>query len=177
MLKVTPTLSQQTVDRLARFAQLQPDNALANYYYAVAVWNTISAKADEAFDAQADADRAAQVEALLQKAVHLDAKLSVAYLQLGIVYSQRRDYSQAIAAYQKAIEVSSDRDETLAEAHYRLAQTYARTGDTAKAQVELKLHADLDKQIKESVDRERREIQQFVVSLQNSKANSSQPHP
>jgi len=177
MLKVTPTLSQQTVDRLARFAQLQPDNALANYYYAVAVWNTISAKADEAFDAQADADRAAQVEALLQKAVHLDAKLSVAYLQLGIVYSQRRDYSQAIAAYQKAIEVSSDRDETLAEAHYRLAKTYARTGDTAKAQVELKLHADLDKQIKESVDRERREIQQFVVSLQNSKANSSQPHP
>ncbi len=177
MLNVTPTLSQQSVDRLARFAQLQPDSALANYYYAVAVWNTTSAKADKAFDTQANADRAAQVNALLQKAVHLDAKLSAAYLQLGIVYSQRRDFSQAIAEYRKAIEVSSERDETLAEAHYRLAQAYARTGDTAKAQVELKLHADLDKQIMESVDRQRREVQQFVISLQKSKSTSSQPQP
>jgi len=178
MLKVTPTLSQQSIDRLARFARLQPDNALANYYYAVALWNTILANADEApLDAKVDADRAAQVEALLQKSVHLDAKLSAAYLQLGIVYSQRRDFSQAIAQYQKAVEASSEDDDTPAEAHYRLAQAYARTGDTAKAQVELKLHADLDKQIKESVDRERREVQQFVISLQNSKSNSSQPQP
>jgi tetratricopeptide (TPR) repeat protein len=177
MLKVTPTLSMQSIDRLARFGQLQPDNALANYYYAVALWNTISAKADEAPATPANADRATQVEALLQKAVHLDAKLSAAYLQLGIIYSEHRDYSQAIAAYQKVIEVSSERDEKLAEAHYRLAQAYARTGDTAKAQVELKLHADLDQQIMESVDRERREVQQFVISLQNGKSTSSQPQP
>jgi tetratricopeptide (TPR) repeat protein len=177
MLKVTPTLSKESVDRLARFAQLQPDNALANYYYAVALWNTIFANADEAPpDAKIDAIRSAQVEALLQKAVHLDAKLSAAYLQLGIVYSQRRDFSQAIAEYRKAIAVSSEHDETLAEAHYRLAQAYARTGDTAKAQVELELHADLDKQIMESVDRERREVQQFVISLQNGNA-TSQPQP
>jgi tetratricopeptide (TPR) repeat protein len=177
MLNVTPTLSKQSVDRLARFAQLQPDNALANYYYAVALWNTTSAKGDDALETQAAANRTAPVEALLQKAVHLDAKLSAAYLQLGIVYSQRRDFSQAIAQYQKAIEISSERDETLAEAHYRLGQAYARTGDPAKAQVELKLHADLDKQITESVDRERREVQQFVISLQNSKSISLQPQP
>lgn len=176
MLKVTPTLSEQSVDRLARFAQLQPDNALANYYYAVAIWN-LAAKADAASpDTQADAARSAQVEALLQKAMHLDPKLSAAYLQLGIVYSQRQDFSQAIVQYQKAIEVSSERDETLAETHYRLAQAYARTGDTPKAQVELQLHADLDKQIMESVDRERREVQQFVVSLQKSES-ASQPQP
>lgn len=177
MLKVNPALSKQSINHLARFAQLQPDNALANYYYAVAMWNLTAAKADEASpDATVEADRSAQVEALLQKAAHLDATLGAAYLQLGIVYSRRRDFSHAIAQYQKAIEVSSESDETLAEAHYRLAQAYARTGDTARAQVELKLHADLDKQIMESADRERREIQQFVVSLQNSKS-TSQPQP
>jgi tetratricopeptide (TPR) repeat protein len=177
MLEVTPTLSKQSVDCLARFVQLQPDNALANYYYAVAIWN-LTEKADAAsHDTQADATRSAQVEALLQKAVHLDPRLSAAYLQLGIVYSQRQDFSQAVAQYQRAIEVSSERDETLAEAHYRLALAYARTGDTAKAEVELKLHADLDKQIMESIDRERRELQQFVVSLQHGKSTSSQPQP
>jgi tetratricopeptide (TPR) repeat protein len=174
MLKVTPTLSKPSIDRLARFAELQPNNALANYYYAVAIWT--SATDEDPHDPHADADRSAQVEALLQKAVHLDAKLSAAYLQLGIVYSQRGDFSQAIPQYQKAIAVSSGPDETLEEAHYRLAQAYARTGDTAKAQAELQLHADLDKEIKQSIDRERREIQEFVVSLQKSKS-TSQPQP
>lgn len=177
MLNVTPTLSKESIDRLARFAQLQPDSALANYYYGVALWNSTSARADETpLDTQADAERSAQAETLLQKAVHLNAKLGAAYLQLGIVYSQRQDFSQAIAQYRKAIEVSSQPDETLAEAHYRLAQAYARTGDTAKAQAELQLHADLGKQIRESVDRERREVQEFVVLLQNSKS-TSQPQP
>jgi tetratricopeptide (TPR) repeat protein len=174
MLKITPALSKPSVDRLARFARLQPDNALANYYYAVAIWT--SATDEDPHDPHADAERSAQVEALLQKAVHLDAKLSAAYLQLGIVYAQRGDFSQAIAEYQKAITVSSGPDETLEEAHYRLAQAYARTGATAKAQVELQLHTDLDKQIKESADRERREMQEFVVSLQKSKS-TLQPQP
>ena len=31
--------SSLIAERLARFATLQPDNALANYYYAVSLWN------------------------------------------------------------------------------------------------------------------------------------------
>jgi tetratricopeptide (TPR) repeat protein len=123
------------------------------------------------------------VESLLRKAVHLDPKLGAAYLQLGILYSQRKDFSRAISAYQKAIEVSPEEfspeqvtpefTETLEVAHYRLAQAYLRTGDRTKAQEQLQLHDRLAKKTKANAERERREIQQFVISLQNK--NSASP--
>jgi tetratricopeptide (TPR) repeat protein len=159
------TPSEELVKLLGRFAQLQPDNALANYYYAVALWRQSASSGDEA-----------QAESLLQKAVHLDAKLGAAYLQLGIFYSQREDFPHAITAYQKAIEVSTQPDETLEEAHYRLAQAYQRSGEKSRAQVELKLRNDLDMKLKEDRDHERHEIQEFVISLQNTNS-TSQPKP
>jgi Flp pilus assembly protein TadD len=176
MQSVTPTLSEQSIARLARFAQLQPDNPLANYYYAVGLWTQSATDDDGSYNIQVNDDRSARVESLLQKAVHLDANLGAAYLQLGILYSQRRDFSRAITEYQKVIAVSSAHDETLAEAHYRLAQAYARIGNQAKAEVELQLHADLEKKINESVDRQRREIQEFVVDIQNTNS-VPQPQP
>jgi tetratricopeptide (TPR) repeat protein len=133
---------------------------------------------DTRSDKERENERSGRVESLLRKAVHLDPKLGAAYLQLGILYSQRKDFSRAISAYQKAIEVSPEEvsresDETLEVAHYRLAQTYLRTGDKTKAQEELQLHDRLAKKTKENTERERREIQQFVISLQNK--NSASP--
>jgi tetratricopeptide (TPR) repeat protein len=131
-----------------------------------------------------DNERSARVESLLQKAVHLDPKLGAAYLQLGILYSQRKDFPRAISAYQKAIEVSPEAvspeqatpeiNETLEVAHYRLAQAYLRTGNKTRAQEELQLHDKLAKKTKETTERERREIQQFVISLRH-KNSASQP--
>src|SRR4029077_6834924 len=94
-------------------------------------------------------------------------------LQLGILYGQRADFSRAISAYQKAIAVgleesSPEGDETLEVAHYRLAQAYLRTGDKIRSQEELQLHNRLAKKTKEHAERERHEIQQFVISLRNS---------
>jgi len=162
MQSVEGTPSAESVARLGRFAQLQPVNALANYYYAVSLLKQSTGTAD--------AERSARVESLLQKAVHLDPKLGIAYLQLGILYSQRTDFSRAISAYQKAIAVgleesSPEGDETLEVAHYRLAQAYLRTGNKTKAQQELQLHDLLVKKTKDNTARERREIQQFVISL------------
>jgi tetratricopeptide (TPR) repeat protein len=167
------TIPSEGSERLARFAQMQPDNALANYYYAVTLWKE-AAKESETQSANAsdnNAQHSARVESLLLKAVHLDPKLGAAYLHLGILYSQRADFSQAIAAYQKAIEVSAEEggqqvDEILAETHYRLALAYQRTGDKALAQQELQLHEQMSKQTKENAERDRREIQEFVISLQ-----------
>jgi tetratricopeptide (TPR) repeat protein len=179
MQSVEGTPSEGSVERLRRFAQLQPDNALANYYYAVSLWKQSASPVDPG----RDTERSARVESLLQQAVHLDPKLGAAYLQLGILYSQRKDFSRAISAYQKAIEVnpeqtSRESDETLEVAHYRLAQAYLRTGDKAKAQHELKLHARLSKKTKENAERERRASLQFVISLQNKQEKSvSQPPP
>jgi tetratricopeptide (TPR) repeat protein len=175
--------SAESVERLRRFAELQPDNALANYYYAVSLWK----KSAGAVDARRDNERSARVESLLRKALHLDPKLGAAYLQLGILYAQRKDFPRAISAYQKAIEVSPEQfssqhgspegDETLEVAHYRLAQAYLRTGDKTRSQEELQLHAHLTKKTKDNRERERREIQQFVISLQNNnnKDSASQP--
>jgi tetratricopeptide (TPR) repeat protein len=149
--------SRETLERLARFERLRPGDALAHYHYAVGLWKSKQSAGglDEA--------GSAQVEALLQKAVQLDPKLGAAHLQLGILYGQRGDYARAISSYQKAIEVCPDLEET----HYRLAQAYRRTGDEANAEEELQLHEQLSKQSKAQAERERRDIQQFVISLRD----------
>jgi tetratricopeptide (TPR) repeat protein len=89
---------------------------------------------------------------------------------LGILYSQLGDGSKAITAYQKATEASPG----LEEAHYRLAQTYNRTGQRSKAQAELQIYQQLSKKTSEEAERERREIQQFVYTLREP-ASAVQP--
>ena len=165
MQSVEVQASKDTSDRLARFARQEPGNALANYYYAVSLWKLRS----QSGAAAAGIDT--QVEALLNKTVQLDPKLGVAYLQLGILYVSREDYAHAIPAYQKAIEATPE----LEEAHYRLAQAYRRTGEGAKAKQELELHEQLSKHAKDEAERERGEIQQFVISLRDKKPNSHEP--
>jgi tetratricopeptide (TPR) repeat protein len=159
---VETTQSEGLVERLQRFARLQPENALANYYYALSLW-----KQRKNLD---DTQTVLQAESLLRKSVRLDPKLGPAYLQLGILSSDRKDFSQAISAYQKAIAASP----RLEEAHYRLAQAYRRTGEQSKAQQELQLYDQLSKQTAEEVERERHEVQQFVYTLRNP-ASAAKP--
>lgn len=217
----TPT--KRAVETLRRFVELQPDNPLANYYYAVGLYAVRRSRESENQSgtqllAPVDVEREyysdgqhpngdvqfARVESLLQKAAQLDPKLGLAYLHLGILYSQRGDFSRAIPEYKKAIAVMSEEaphsanrelarivdpeavdsesvdakivhpemDEALAESHYRLAQAYLRTGDKIKAQEQLQLHTNLSKKTKEDTNRERREIQEFVISLRNNDSAS-----
>jgi tetratricopeptide (TPR) repeat protein len=140
-------------ERLARFARLQPQNAFANYYYAVSLWNQRKGPEDD--------QTAAKVESLLEKAVALDPKLADAHLQLGILYSERKDFPKAIAAYQQAIALNPH----LEQAHYRMAQTYRLVGQNDKAENELRLFEQISKERAEQVERERREIKQFVYTL------------
>jgi tetratricopeptide (TPR) repeat protein len=147
------TQSAGFAERLGRFARLQPDNAWANYYYAVGLWKQ---RKDPG-----DFQTPARVRALLENAVRLDPSLAAAYLQLGILYSDRKDFPKAISAYQKAIEVSP----ILEEAHYRLAQAYGQTGEKLNARKELDIYSQLSKKSAAEVERERSEIQQFVFAL------------
>lgn len=148
--------------RLERFARLQPQNAMANYYYALILW-----KQRQSPD---DTRTLAQAESLLKKTVELDPKFSAGYLQLGILYSDQHDFPQAIAAYQEAIIASPESE----EAHYRLAQLYRRTGEKIKAQQELQVYWRLSKKTEEELDRQRHDIQQFVYTLREP-ASSSPP--
>jgi tetratricopeptide (TPR) repeat protein len=141
--------------KLRRFVTLQPGSAMANYYYAVSLW-----KCRKGLE---DGETLAQVESLLEKAVHLDPTLTAGYLQMGILFSERKDVSKAIAAYQKAIEVSPQME----EAHYRLAQAYRQSGERLKAQEQLRLYKQITKNKAEDVERERHEIQQFVYTLKD----------
>ena len=150
---VETTQSECSTERLARFAKLQPGNALANYYYAINLW-----KRRKGPD---DAESLAQVESLLKKSVALDSRLGIGYLQLGVLYSERGDFPRAVVSYQQAIKVNPE----LEEAHYRLAQAYKRTGEKAKAEQELQLYNQISKKKDEAVERERRESRQFVYTL------------
>jgi tetratricopeptide (TPR) repeat protein len=152
---VETSQSECAVERLKRFVQLQPENALANYYYGVNLW-----KRRRGPD---DVETAAQAESQLHRAVQLDPTLGTGYLQLGIIYSERQDFSRAISNYQLAIQASPQLEET----HYRLAQAYKRTGEKAKAEDELKLYNQISKSKDEAVERERRESRQFVYTLRS----------
>lgn len=135
--------------RMARFASLQPNNALANYLYAVTLWT-------RTHDPH-------QARPLLEKAVALDPNFGRAFLQLGVVDANERNYTAAIAEYKRAADVTPD----LEEAHYRLSETYRITGDRANAARELAIYNQLSKEKAGQIEQERRSLQQFVVDLRS----------
>jgi tetratricopeptide (TPR) repeat protein len=114
--------------RLERWVELDPKSAPAHYYYALSLWRGEGSGVDT--------DR---IERSLKRAVALDPQFADALLELGALYAEQAKYSDAISEYHRALAISPD----LAPAHYRLAQAYARTGDSAAAQTELALYQHL----------------------------------
>jgi len=149
-------------DKLKRFAELLPNNALADYYYALSLWYRRAGPNDPSVTT---------VESLLQKAVNLDPKLGSAHLQLGIVYAEKKNMTEAISAFQKAVAATPE----LEEAHYRLAQAYKSSGQAEKAQQEFQVFEQIRKNSAAASDRERHEIQQFVYTLRDSNS-AAQTH-
>lgn len=137
--------------KLQRFVDLEPRNALANYYYAMAYWKQ-RGKSGNAQDLQ-------YVEKFLGKAVEADPKCSIAYLQLGVIQASESDFQKAAKYYQKAIET----DPLSTEAHYRLGVAYDRLGQKEKAAQEFRLHDELEKKQAAARDQQRREVKQFLV--------------
>jgi tetratricopeptide (TPR) repeat protein len=95
----------------------------------------------------------------LTKAVTIDPKCADAYLQLGILASSRRNLDKAIGYYTKAIGADPELD----EAHYRLGVAYDRTGQPDKAKLEFQLHDEIKKREADEIERQRREVKQFLV--------------
>lgn len=146
---------QAVADRLARFARLQPQSAKANYFYAVSLWQQRRSSGDRNFP---------QVKSLLETAIRLDPTLAPAYLQLGILYSEQKDWTRAVAAYTKAIEASP----RLEQAHYRLAQTYRLMGESQKSQEELQTYEKISQENADEAERKRHDVKQFVYRIQES---------
>jgi len=155
----SPTSLACIEPRLARFVKLQPNNSLANYFYAVALWK----RQEQAPDPQTQD----QVETLLTKAVTIDSQCGDAYLQLGILNSSQHHLEKAVEYYSTAIRVNPQ----LSEAHYRLGLAYDRMHQPEKAKREFQLHDEIDKQQADALEQERREIKQFRVVVPDQPAH------
>ena len=152
----SPGQADEVIKRFRRFAELQPRNGRALYYYAMSLW-----KGKRAQDPGLDLH---QIESLLTKAIELDPTLADAQLQLGNLYSDQSKYAEAIPHYKRSLELNSD----LADAHYRLGQAYVRTGERDQAQQELQVYQQLRAQHLADLDRQRAEVRQFVYSAKNA---------
>ncbi len=148
--------------KLARFAALQPQDPLANYFYAMAIWKSKGQAADP--------PTLERVQDLLTRAVNADPKCSDAFLQLGVLEAARHDYRKAIEFYTRAIEA----DPRSSEAHYRLGVAYDRAGDKRKAAEQFRVHDEIEKQQAAAVEKQRREVKQFVVVVDGTQSGSPQ---
>jgi tetratricopeptide (TPR) repeat protein len=112
---LSPQYANEVAKRLARFVALYPDNAAANYYYALSLGS--------------------RGERYLQKAVQLDPAFTDAHYQLGLLSEGAGEPAKAIAQYQIAIRQRP----AFSQAHYRLARLYQKSGQPDRAKKEFAL--------------------------------------
>lgn len=133
-----------------RYAKLRPGDARAHYFYAVALEKRRQGKPD--FPVR---------EAELQKAIALDPRFGDAYLRLGLLQTEKGELAKAVESLQRAVQFAPLPD----EAHLRLAQVYRQMGETEKARQESELYNEVAAKKKEQLERERRELGQFVFTM------------
>jgi tetratricopeptide (TPR) repeat protein len=148
----SPNQADEVILRFRRYAELKPDNALAQYYYAVSLWKGRRLE-QTSVDFQT-------VQSLLQKSIALDGTLADAHLQLGILYADQHELAKSLPEYQRALELNPNSP----DAHYRIGQYYVRAGQKDRAQQEFAVYQQLQAQHMAAVDKERAEVQQFVYS-------------
>jgi tetratricopeptide (TPR) repeat protein len=157
----SPSHADEVLQRFRRFAELQPANARAQYYYAMALW-----KGNRAKDSGLDLD---EIESLLKKSLALDPQLAEAHLQLGNLYFDQKKYPASIPEFTRSLELDGD----LSDAHYRLGLAYVRTGDKERGEAQLAIYQRLNEQHLSDLDKQRAEIRQFVYSAKDGSAKDA----
>jgi tetratricopeptide (TPR) repeat protein len=152
----SPSQADAVIDRFRRYAELEPANGKAQYYYAMSLW-----KGKRTEDPNLDLH---QIETLLKKSISLDPKLADAHFQLANLYSDQNRYGEAIPEYVRARELNPG----LADAYYRLGQAYVRIGQKERAQQEFQTYQRLRQQHLADLDQQRAEIRQFVYAEKKS---------
>ena len=152
----SPSQAGEVIQRFRRFAELQPRNSRALYFYAMSLW-----KGKRTQDPDLDLH---QIETLLKTSLELDPKFADAHLQLGNHWSDQKKYPESIPEYVRALQLNPD----LADAHYRLAQAYVRTGEKDRAQEQFQVYQKLREQHLADLDKQRADIRQFVYSAKDA---------
>jgi len=150
--------------RLAAFHRRNPANALADYYLAMSIVKQQPSSVDSSVRQQA--------AGLLHDAVAVDPHCAEAWLELGNLQARSGDYASAIQLYTNAV----DAGPTLTEAWYRLAIAFDRTGQRDKARAAFAQHDRIEKQQAAEVEKQRREIKQFVVSSAGASVPDKSPN-
>ncbi len=148
----SPSQADDVIQRFQRYAQLEPNNARAQYYYAMSLW-----KGKRADGSGLDVH---EVESLLQRSIALDGKTAEAYMQLGNLYADQHQYEKSVPEYVQALELNPN----LPDAHYRLGTDYVHMGQKDRAQSEFAVYQKLRAEHLAEVDKERAEVQQFIYS-------------
>ena len=154
MFDISLSQSDEVTTRLKRFVKLQPRNALASYYYAMSLW-----KGHREQDLKSNKDL---ITSLLKRSASLDPEFPDPHLQLGILYAGDQKYGEATEEFHQAIRLKPD----LADAHYRLAQAYSRTGSKKLAAKEYELYQHFHKQEMAEDEKRRNEAAALYFKLQ-----------
>ncbi len=86
---------------------------------------------------------------LLKKALHSRNDIRIAFLDLGAILTEQRQYPAAISALKRAVELDPEQP----DAHYRLGRVYQATGNKADAQKEFTRVRELHEKAEEDVAR------------------------
>ena len=148
----SPKQADDVIQHFHRYAELRPNDARAQYYYAMSLW-----KGKRAGDANVDLQT---VQRLLQKSISLDDTLPETHVQLGDLYAGAHQYDKSIPEYVRALELNPN----LSDAHYRLGTDYVHVGQKDQAQREFAVYQRLRAEHLAETDKERAEVQQFVYS-------------
>jgi len=153
----SPLQADEVVERFKRYAGLKPDNALAQYYYAMSLWK---GKRNGGADANMES-----IEALLKRSISLDDSQADAHVQLGNLYADQHQYAKSIPEYERALELNPN----LSDAHYRLGTDLVHAGQKERAQKEFALYQSLRAEHLAEVQKEHDEVRQFVYSEKETK--------
>lgn len=148
----SPNQADEVIQRFKRYAALEPNNALAQYYYAMSLW-----KGKRVEGAGLNVQ---EVENLLRKSIELDDSIPEAHMQLGNLYADQHQFESSIPEYVRALQLNPN----LPDAHYRLGTDYVHMGQKDRAQAEFAAYQKLRAQHMAEIDKERAEVQQFIYS-------------
>lgn len=129
--KVSPELAAQVDRRLQEFAERYPQNAAANYEYAVSLWDRGGGELGRNLD---------KIKALLRQAIARAPQWYEPHYQLGLLYERNAQPEDAIREMRKA----SALEPAFKPAHFHLAVLYKRVGDQAHAAQESQRARQLD---------------------------------
>ena len=148
-------------ERLAEFVNRERTNAQANYYYGLVLWK----KGRKEQNAQ----EIALAEVFFRRALAIDANFAEVYVQLGMLYNARGQKEPSLLCFERAVAVSPQ----LSAAHYQLSLAYRRAGEKAKADQEMKVYDELKRAEDVELEKERKEMRQFVTILKDGKKDAA----